>query len=199
MVFVFIDSQHGLRGAMVSIGMSLGLYGINYLIEYVQISPLALIAIIFLVVVIVAYFFGQRILEHLWNDWQQNFFFSGRTTLPKNAQFDSILSRLRSTPVQIWKPAHELSVHDLRRIIIELKRGEVLEQQQIVERKDLEQFYHEIFDVCSICAEPWTSDDIYRRLSHCGHCFHLECIDKWALTMAEKRVVPSCPLCKHTF
>lgn len=44
-------------------------------------------------------------------------------------------------------------------------------------------------DECVICLEHFKRGDDARRLDHCGHVFHVSCIDEW-LTKN-----PTCPLC----
>ena len=49
----------------------------------------------------------------------------------------------------------------------------------------------------SLIKDPGSiaSDDVYRVLPRCGHCFHVECIDRWALLSAGRGKRPTCPLC----
>ena len=44
---------------------------------------------------------------------------------------------------------------------------------------------------CNICLEEFKQGDNMRKLNHCSHTFHKECIDRWLSQ------VPSCPICKH--
>lgn len=52
---------------------------------------------------------------------------------------------------------------------------------------------HEVVDgTCSICQEPCQSDGpTCRRINHCGHLFHLACIDTWFQTHS------TCPMCRY--
>mmetsp|Transcript_30770 Transcript_30770/g.73271 ORF Transcript_30770/g.73271 Transcript_30770/m.73271 type:complete len:279 (-) Transcript_30770:258-1094(-) len=47
---------------------------------------------------------------------------------------------------------------------------------------------------CNICLESYESGDLLRRL-RCGHKFHIECVDKWALSSLDYSREPSCPAC----
>ena len=44
---------------------------------------------------------------------------------------------------------------------------------------------------CNICLEEFKEGDDMRRITHCGHTFHSECIERWLGRVA------SCPICKH--
>lgn len=49
-------------------------------------------------------------------------------------------------------------------------------------------------DSCSICLDSYESGSVLRRLG-CGHKFHLECVDKWALSALDYSREPACPAC----
>eukprot|EP00581_Thalassiosira_minuscula_P008079 CAMPEP_0183704376 /NCGR_PEP_ID=MMETSP0737-20130205/1709_1 /TAXON_ID=385413 /ORGANISM="Thalassiosira miniscula, Strain CCMP1093" /LENGTH=476 /DNA_ID=CAMNT_0025931219 /DNA_START=74 /DNA_END=1504 /DNA_ORIENTATION=- len=44
---------------------------------------------------------------------------------------------------------------------------------------------------CNICLEEFKTGDEMRKVTHCNHTFHKECIDRWLERVA------SCPICKH--
>ena len=44
---------------------------------------------------------------------------------------------------------------------------------------------------CNICLEELKEGDTIRKLNHCSHTFHKDCIDEWLSR------VPACPICKH--
>ncbi|KAK7792087.1 hypothetical protein R5R35_010710 [Gryllus longicercus] len=46
--------------------------------------------------------------------------------------------------------------------------------------------------VCAVCIEEMDDTGLCRRL-RCGHSFHRECIDRWALNKRE------CPQCRQWF
>ncbi|CAI0382745.1 unnamed protein product [Linum tenue] len=45
---------------------------------------------------------------------------------------------------------------------------------------------------CSICLQDVEEGDVMRKVPSCGHCFHLECLDKWLVRNG------SCPMCRTT-
>ncbi|GMN67811.1 hypothetical protein TIFTF001_036885 [Ficus carica] len=45
---------------------------------------------------------------------------------------------------------------------------------------------------CSVCLGDYGENDVLRLLPHCGHAFHLECVDPWL------RLRPTCPLCRSS-
>jgi hypothetical protein len=46
-------------------------------------------------------------------------------------------------------------------------------------------------DICTICQEDIDINQSARRLTHCNHCFHQDCIDTWF------RGNVHCPTCRH--
>ena len=179
-MIVFTYQQgHGLRSAMLSIGLSLALMAVNY------IQPHILIGCV-LTFVVLSFLFGEHY-SRVWRDFC-------RSLRPSEtpADMDAVLTRLRLTPTELWEPADQLSVHELRRRVRP-------RNPPPLERSDLEDAYNSDFDVCSICAEPWAPGDVYRQLKTCRHVFHIECIDRWALSSADRHRVPDCPLCKAPF
>ena len=48
---------------------------------------------------------------------------------------------------------------------------------------------------CSVCFSDYEAGDVLRVLA-CGHKFHVECVDQWALTAARDfSRKTACPLC----
>ncbi|CAI0379811.1 unnamed protein product [Linum tenue] len=46
---------------------------------------------------------------------------------------------------------------------------------------------------CSICLQDVEAGEVVREVPSCGHCFHLECLDKWLVRNA------SCPMCRTAY
>jgi len=46
-------------------------------------------------------------------------------------------------------------------------------------------------DICTICQENFEVDQQLRRLTHCNHSFHLDCINTWFTGNVH------CPTCRH--
>ncbi|XP_041013676.1 RING-H2 finger protein ATL70-like [Juglans microcarpa x Juglans regia] len=45
---------------------------------------------------------------------------------------------------------------------------------------------------CSICLADYKDTDVLRLLPHCGHLFHLKCVDSWL------RLHATCPVCRNS-
>ncbi|KAB1206872.1 RING-H2 finger protein ATL70 [Morella rubra] len=45
---------------------------------------------------------------------------------------------------------------------------------------------------CSICLADYKDTDVLRLLPHCGHIFHLKCVDSWL------RLHATCPVCRNS-
>ncbi|KAG0463348.1 hypothetical protein HPP92_018849 [Vanilla planifolia] len=43
---------------------------------------------------------------------------------------------------------------------------------------------------CSVCLRDYEADDRLHKMPHCGHSFHVDCIDYWLASNA------TCPLCR---
>jgi hypothetical protein len=46
--------------------------------------------------------------------------------------------------------------------------------------------------ICTICQDEMEENEYYRKLCHCGHCFHKKCVDEWFYKSASY----VCPLCR---
>ena len=45
--------------------------------------------------------------------------------------------------------------------------------------------------LCSICRVNLDTDDIIRTINHCGHHYHINCLDRWF----EDHI--TCPICRY--
>lgn len=179
-MFVFYYGGGGARGAIFSLGLSLGLCVINLVPVYLLFSLAAL------AFSIGGFFYRERV-GQVYREWISRLW---RRQQPSH--FDEVLGRLRTMQTEKWRPAKDLTVSELR--------SRIRSKATFLERSELENAYRDaIEDMCPICAEAWSLGDVYRRLERCGHCFHIECIDKWAMTSAYKGRTPLCPLCKASF
>lgn len=102
--------------------------------------------------------------------------------------FAAAVERVRKMRTELYNEPGRLSVAELRRRLGSKARG-------CLERNELERAFRDHMDCCAICSENWAAEDVYRVLPKCGHCFHVECIDRWALLSAGKGKGPKCPLC----
>ena len=178
MVFFFYHGGNGAQGALVSVAVSAGLM----LLQRGAPEHLVPLLTCGLVVAAVA---APAVLESL------------RTAAtappprppPRDERaFAEAVKRVRRMPTEIYRDPRHLSVAELRRRLGPKARA-------CLERRDLEKAFADRFDCCAICSEAWAGDDVYRLLPRCGHCFHVECIDRWALLSAGKGKRPTCPLC----
>ncbi|XP_031278751.1 NEP1-interacting protein 1-like [Pistacia vera] len=72
-----------------------------------------------------------------------------------------------------------------------LSRDSILKLPEFtVDSKIMVQICHEL--CCSICLQDFLEGDSARKLPNCGHCFHLECIDKWVTRNG------TCPVCRES-
>jgi hypothetical protein len=46
-------------------------------------------------------------------------------------------------------------------------------------------------EMCSICRGNMDEGDVVRTIGHCGHTFHINCIDRWLEDQKK------CPICRH--
>lgn len=53
----------------------------------------------------------------------------------------------------------------------------------------LETCENENEEVCVICHQPILNQQIFRKLNHCSHKFHIHCIDEW---LTSNRTCPTC-------
>jgi len=143
--------------------------------------------LLFALFVVVSCLFFRDTYSRIWHDFCRSL-----RVDEVDFDMDALLARLRGTPTEVWEPAAQLSVAELQRRVRP-------RQPAPLERRELEAAYASDFDCCAVCAEPWAQGDVYRRLDACGHVFHIECIDRWALSSVDKGRVPTCPLCKAKF
>ncbi|OQR95479.1 hypothetical protein THRCLA_22135 [Thraustotheca clavata] len=112
--------------------------------------------------------------------------------------YNHVLKTISGLPTEEFKPLEQCGIHDMKE---RLKlRGvptkDCLEKEELV--KKLHDFRGGPTESCCICCEDYVDGDVLRILSKCKHDFHLECLDKWALTLANTTREPSCPLCNQT-
>lgn len=58
-------------------------------------------------------------------------------------------------------------------------------------KKYSDEYFSSLEDAqCSVCLSDYRKEDILRILPHCGHYFHINCIDIWLLQNS------TCPVCR---
>ncbi|OQR83341.1 hypothetical protein ACHHYP_14805 [Achlya hypogyna] len=118
---------------------------------------------------------------------------------PRDSErYSRMLKTISSLPTEEFKPLNRCGVHDMK----ERLRLRGVETKGCLEKAELTQKLHDFrggpTESCCICCEDYAEGDVLRILSKCKHDFHLECLDKWALTLADSTRVPSCPLCNQS-
>lgn len=114
-------------------------------------------------------------------------------------RLDAIIQTIQKLPTELHVPREELerrSAGELVRLAkerrLELPAGS-LEKRELVER--LADGGGSTATKCCICFSKYEAEDALRVLK-CGHKFHLECVDQWALSAARDfSRTTACPMC----
>lgn len=117
--------------------------------------------------------------------------------------FDTIVNRLYSMPTEIFQTEDKLLLLSHDELLAKLQARQIT-PPAAAGKKDLVGLLRESSTetCCVICLQAFEQSDVLRRL-HCGHLFHLACVDKWLLHSAGYSRPVSCamcnvPLCKET-
>uniref|UniRef100_A0A6U6GZY6 RING-type domain-containing protein n=1 Tax=Odontella aurita TaxID=265563 RepID=A0A6U6GZY6_9STRA len=120
----------------------------------------------------------------------------------QEAKMEEIVNIIQKMPVEEFLSEESLlekcSISRLKKML-EVRRqpmteGSCLERQDLVDAVNKSRNYS---DSCVICCEEYREGDPLRILPRCRHEFHLECLDQWAYTFAnrsKRQRQPSCPL-----
>lgn len=111
---------------------------------------------------------------------------------------ERIIKRIYDLPLTKYYSEETVSAWSLSRLHKELKVNNIIPKGQ--ERKDLEAELirsncQTSLTACCICCEDYETGDVLRALG-CTHEFHVECIDKWAISATDYSKPPECPICK---
>mmetsp|Transcript_17508 Transcript_17508/g.26579 ORF Transcript_17508/g.26579 Transcript_17508/m.26579 type:complete len:260 (+) Transcript_17508:184-963(+) len=109
----------------------------------------------------------------------------------------SAASKLNKIVKVVQKMPIEEFVSDLNTCSISQLKKLVHGEKHYVERQELIQAIHDKRNAtCCICYEEYQDGDPLRIVPSCGHEFHVECMDQWAYSFANKaEQEPTCPLC----
>ncbi|KAH9107676.1 hypothetical protein AeMF1_017019 [Aphanomyces euteiches] len=114
-----------------------------------------------------------------------------------NELYSRMLKTISSLPTEEFKAHESCSIHEIKERLS--RRG--VPHEKCIEKEELVSLLNGFRGgptaSCCICYEDYAEGDVLRILSKCKHDFHLECLDKWALTLANSTRVPSCPLCNQ--
>jgi len=129
----------------------------------------------------------------------------GRGTEGREAKLTEIVRVIQKMPLEEFIPeediARECTVSQLKKML--KVRDQRIEEGTCIERSDLVEAVKKCrnyCDTCCICCEEYIKGDPLRVLPRCRHEFHVECLDQWAYTFANKakrQRDPSCPLCNE--
>ncbi|KDO18310.1 hypothetical protein SPRG_16300 [Saprolegnia parasitica CBS 223.65] len=101
-------------------------------------------------------------------------------------RYNRMLKTISGLPTEEFKPLEHIGIHELKARL----RLRGVDTKGVLEKNELVQKLHDFRD--------YVEGDVLRLLSKCKHDFHLECLDKWALTLATSTRDPSCPLCNQS-
>jgi len=115
------------------------------------------------------------------------------------SQFDDVLGRVAKLPVEEYQTREALEKLPPAELKRRLERAGAPAPRGAVEKRELVDFLLEQGGTagtsCSVCFSDYEAGDVLRVLA-CGHKFHVECVDQWALTAARDfSRKTACPLC----
>jgi E3 ubiquitin-protein ligase RNF38/44 len=136
-------------------------------------------------------------------DWRHAFGGNRATgqPAPHSTRLDEVLSTIRKLPVCEFHTRPDLlqkSVGELKQLLKERGVGADARNKCLQKSELIDMLFPagggSSHEQCSICLDEYDTGDVLRVLP-CVHRYHLECLDKWALTSTDYSKEPSCPLC----
>lgn len=120
--------------------------------------------------------------------------FSGAATASSSSVSDQLVSSLLSG--LLGGDNQSGSISDLYFQILQRGGSEseenVPSQDDVYRATSIPTIHDVVEGTCSICQEPCQSEGpTCRRINHCGHLFHLTCIDTWFQSHS------TCPMCRY--
>ena len=117
----------------------------------------------------------------------------------RGSQFDDVLERVAKLPVEEFQTRETLETLPPAELKRRLERAGTPAPRGAVEKRELVDLLLEQGGTagasCSVCFSDYEAGDVLRVLA-CGHKFHVECVDQWALTAARDfSRKTACPLC----
>ncbi|KAF8065875.1 RNF133 [Scenedesmus sp. PABB004] len=117
-----------------------------------------------------------------------------RTAAERQARWDKIVATLHKQRIDEVASRAELERLTPAALKARLAAAGV-SAEGCVEKGELVARLLEAFgDSCAICCEDFEPGDAVRVLG-CRHRYHIECLDRWALSAADYTREPACPLC----
>ena len=124
----------------------------------------------------------------------------------REAKLKEIVQAIQNLPMEEFVPETSMdqcTISQLKKML-EIRDSPkswetMIEKQELIDAIQTRRNYCE---TCCICCEEYQQGDPLRILPKCRHEFHVECMDQWAYSFANKakrRKSPTCPLCNQAF
>lgn len=113
-------------------------------------------------------------------------------------RFTKLTDAIQKSPTEVFMTREELmgmGVSELKALMRE--RGVTVESGAVEKANLVESILcagGSTGESCNICLDAYESGAVLRRL-RCGHKYHLECVDRWALSSLDYSRDPACPTC----
>lgn len=130
---------------------------------------------------------------------------------PYEERKGDMIQKLHSLPLKVFYSRESLMNWSVPRLQKELKKNHLkptilLQNGRKTEKEQLvDQLYAlnlkegeagSCSETCSICCLDYEDEEVLRSLA-CKHVFHVECVDRWAITSTAKSRPPKCPACNR--
>ena len=119
----------------------------------------------------------------------------------RSARLERVTQVIRAMPIEEFEAEEALRSRPVGAIKSELRRRGVdptkvvcLEKDELIAKLREARGGGSSASSCSICFDDYVPGAVLRRLP-CNHRFHLECIDKWAVSAIDFSRAVACPIC----
>jgi len=123
---------------------------------------------------------------------------NGNTDSRYEQRFSKLTEAIQKSPTEVYKTREDLMQMGVCELKALMRARNLPVAAVSVEKSDLVDCVMSsggsTGETCSICMDAYESGAVLRRLS-CGHKYHLECVDRWALSSLDYTRDPACPSC----